>query len=173
MSIPNEARFAMLLPPEAERPAVFVESGTFHGKTTRWARPRFREVHTVELSDVLHAAAVQSLTPLGVVCYHGDAAVVIPQLAAQIAESVVWFLDAHWTNCPHAAGAGTPLPLMAELSALAARQYRDTVIVDDVSSFGRDDYQPGWGAVTLESIAARFPGRVTRQVGDCVVVSCA
>jgi predicted O-methyltransferase YrrM len=80
-------------------PAVFVESGTFHGKTTRWAVERFREVHTIELSPELAANARRDLAALGVHCHEGDTRDVLPLLAESIAEPVCWFLDAHWAGC--------------------------------------------------------------------------
>jgi hypothetical protein len=170
MTIRAERDLDLMLPPVAARPRVFVESGTFHGKTTKWAVPRFAVVHTIELARTLYADAVSELAPLGVTCHHGDSRQVIPQLAASIQERAVWFLDAHWLNNPAAAGNGTPLPLSAELTALAARPFLDTIIVDDVASFGHEEYQPGWGQVSLTWIATYFPGAVTRQVVDSVVV---
>jgi hypothetical protein len=169
MSLPTEAYFDLVLP-TVNRPRVFVESGTFHGKTTRWARERFLVVHTIELSPVLHAEAMRDLAPLGITCHLGDSRDVIPRLAETLTAPVVWFLDAHWTNCPGAAGKDTPLPLLEELEALAQRTQADTVIVDDVASFGRDDYQPGWGDVSVNWIAGFFPGRETVRIKDCVVV---
>lgn len=139
-------------------PGVFVESGTFYGKTTRWALQRFSVVHTVELSPEYHANAVRDLVPLGAICHHGDTRDVLPELARTIQEPVMWFLDAHWLNHPGAAGKATQLPLQEELTALAARPFADIVVVDDVASFGRDDYQPGWGVVSLDWIAGQFPG---------------
>jgi hypothetical protein len=170
MTIRSEPDLDRMLPPLDARPRVFVESGTFHGKTTRWAVPRFPVVHTIEWSPGLHARAVQALAPLGVTCHHGDSRQVIPALAASIAERAVWFLDAHWLNNAEAAGNGTPLPLSDELTALAARPYLDTIIVDDVASFGHEEYQAGWGQVSLTWIARHFPGATTRQVADSVVV---
>ena len=138
-------------------PNVFVETGTFHGKTARWAAERFQVVHTVELSYELYRAAADALTPLGVRCHHGDTRDVLPKLAQEIDEAAFWFLDAHWLDQPHAAGKDTHLPLHVELTALAERTYPDVICVDDVASFGREDYQPGWGEVALEWIAGHFP----------------
>ena len=170
MTIRTEPDFDRMLPPMETRPRVFVESGTFHGKTTRWAIPRFPIVHTIELSRTLYADAVSELAPLGVTCHHGDSRQVIPTLAESVTERAVWFLDAHWLNNAEAAGNGTHLPLSEELTALAARPYLDTIIVDDVASFGHEEYQAGWGQVSLAWIARHFPGAVTRQVVDSVVV---
>jgi hypothetical protein len=152
-------------------PRVFVESGTFHGKTTRWALERFHVVHTIEQSDDLYAAAAEALTPLGARCHHGDTRDVLPTLAASIDEPVFWFLDAHWLNREHAAGKGTSLPLREELAALAQRPYDDIVCVDDVFSFGKDEYQAGWGEVSLDWIAEFFPAhRLAKQYKDVAVI---
>ena len=152
-------------------PNVFVETGTFHGKTSRWAAERFQVVHTVELSYELYRAAADALTPLGVRCHHGDTLEHLPRLAKEIDEPVFWFLDAHWLDQPHAAGKGTQLPLHEELKALAERKYADVICVDDVASFGREEYQPGWGEVALAWIAAHFPDRkVAMRYKDVAVV---
>ena len=149
---------------------MFVESGTFHGKTTRWAWDRFAVVHTIELSPSLYRAAVEHLAPMGILCHHGDSRDVVPTLASEITERAVWFLDAHWLNNPEAAGNGTPLPLQDELAALAARPYADTILVDDVASFGHEEYQAGWGQVSLDWIAGFFPDAKVSKVVDSVVV---
>ena len=76
-------------------PNVFVESGTFHGKTTRWALARFHDVHTIELSEELFAQNATDLAKLGARCHKGDSREIIPRLAGEIHEPVMWFLDAH------------------------------------------------------------------------------
>jgi predicted O-methyltransferase YrrM len=152
-------------------PNVFVETGTFHGKTARWAAERFQVVHTVELSPELYRAAAEALTPLGVRCHQGDTREHLPRLAKEIDEPVFWFLDAHWLDREHAAGKGTQLPLHDELTALAERPYADVIVVDDVASFGREDYQPGWGEVALEWIAGHFPHhKASMRYKDVAVV---
>jgi hypothetical protein len=153
-------------------PAVFVESGTFHGKTTRLAAAQFREVHTIELHPTWYAEAVEQLGALGVHCYHGNSAELVPTLARAIGEPVFWYLDAHWfKRVKDVAGQGTPLPLWAELEAIAARPYLDIVVVDDVHAFGGSDPTPEWLDVSLERIAGYFPGhREARIALDQAVV---
>ncbi len=146
--------------PSAASIRTFVESGTFHGKTTRLAVEQFTTVHTIELHPDWYANAVRDLGPLGVGCWHGDSAVVIPRLAKEIAEPVFWYLDAHWFKLvPGVAGQLEGLPLWRELEALAARPYADVVVVDDVASFGRTEPTDEWLDVSLEKIAAYFPGQ--------------
>ena len=141
-------------------PAVFLESGTFHGKTTRWAVERFRQVRTIELHPLWHAEADRDMGPLGVRCYHGNSAEWVPILAAEISEPVCWYLDAHFFHrkVKDVAGKAEGLPLWDELSAIADRPFADIVIVDDVHCFGTDQPTPEWLDVSLEKIASFFPG---------------
>jgi hypothetical protein len=141
-----------------EVPTVFVETGTFEGKTTRLALEQFAAVHTVELDHDRFWRALSQLGPLGTHCYHGDSRVWVPRLAKQIEGPVFWYLDAHWFNVPGVAGKAEGLPLWDELEAIAARPWADVVVVDDVHAFGTDRPTPEWLEVSLERIAAHFPG---------------
>ena len=102
----------------------------------------------------------------------------LPVLAREIDEPAVWFLDAHYCHLRTMAAAGghAEMPLMEELSVLAARPYEDIVIVDDVHAFNRrdkggDHAGGGWQGVNEKSIAKQL-GRVrTSYVDtDCFVM---
>lgn len=153
-------------------PRILVESGTYLGTTTQLALTHFAVVHTIELSERLYRAAVKQLEPAGVVCHLGDTREILPRLCEQLVEPVAWYLDAHWWPDPLRAAAQNPLPLLEELTAIAARPWADVVIVDDVHAFRRDDPKlPGWEVVTPEWISAAL-GRVRESqiVGDqCLV----
>ena len=156
----SEGRMLAIRTRRGPSPAVFVETGTFHGKTTRLAVAQFREVHTVELHVDWHREAVEQLGPLGVHCHQGNSAGIVPILATHIQEPVFWYLDAHWFKvAPGVAGEDVPLPLWAELDAIAARSFPDIIVVDDVASFGKTEPTPEWADVSLASIAAKFPDR--------------
>lgn len=158
MSLPNARHLDRIIRHRPSRPAVFVETGTFHGKTTRWAVDRFREVHTIELNEQWYEDACRDLAPLGVHCHHGNSADLIPKLAWDIREPVFYFLDAHFfTLVPDVAGESEGLPLWAELEVIAQRPYPDIVAVDDAGLFGTRTPTPEWEHVSLERIAAYFP----------------
>lgn len=144
----------------ANAPRVFVESGTWHGSTTKLAEAEFEHVETIELNPALHRDAVAMLKPT-TVCHCGNSADVVPMIAQRIAEPVFWYLDAHFFKHKkeQIAGKEFPLPLWAELDAIAQRPFPDIIVVDDVHLFGvTTGPQPEWAGVTLESIAAKFPG---------------
>lgn len=148
------------------RPSIAVETGTLHGKTTRKLSSLFERVVTIELSPELYAAAAASMNG-NITCVHGDSAIEVPKLAAQIREPVLWYLDAHWfaTDAPVA---NSPIPIWDELNAILARPYADTIIVDDVHAFGGS----GWEDVTVESIRGYCSERMESSEvrGDQLVV---
>jgi hypothetical protein len=155
-------------------PQIFVETGTFHGKTTRLARELFLVVHTVELNPAWYSEAVEQLSPLGITCHLGNSGDIVPKLAKQITAPVFWYLAAHWfSRVPDVAGADVErgLPLWKELEAIAPRKYRDVIVVDDVKSFGTDNPTPEWLVVSLDKIKAYFPKhRAAKIMWDQAVV---
>lgn len=167
----SSARLAVIRKRHKRSPSVFVESGTFKGKTTRAALGQFADVRTIEIHDGNYHAAVEQLVPLGVQCYHGDSADVLPVLAREIRQPVCWFLDAHWgLTSPDMGGRDRPLPLWAELDAIAKRRVpRDIVIVDDVKTFGQKLPTREWQAVSLAAIVRRFTKR-RRRVRESLIM---
>ena len=158
-------------------PAVAVETGTFRGERALLFAEHFAEVHTIELSPTLFAKADARLAPYPHVLRHlGDSRALVPALATALAQPVLWYLDAHWFTLnrkrsragaardAEAQIANTPLPLWDELEALAARTWADIVVVDDVRDFGRTEPTEEWRDVSLERIAAYFPGAVEAAV---------
>lgn len=149
------------------RPSVFVETGTYRGETTRLALQQFKDVHTIELDPTLFAEVCPALKDEGAHCWHGDSAVFIPRMARAFEEPVFWFLDAHWVpDIPEILGpVPTPLPLMTELRAIAAREQHDIVVVDDVLCF-ENGPQPEWGEISVDAITALFPDALEVVVLD-------
>lgn len=139
---------------------LFVESGTFEGKTTALAAAEFEGVFTCEIKPELYRAACEKLLLLhrNVSLLCGDSRWAVAWLAKHLDAPVCWYLDAHWFKHPAVGGQEDGLPLWAELTAIAARAHRDIVVVDDVNDFGLPRPTPEWEAVTLEAIAALFPG---------------
>lgn len=154
---------------------VLVETGTYYGDSTRRALAVFPVVHTIELDRRFHDVATQTLGPLGVHCWLGDSAVLVPRLALEIREPVCWFLDAHWFNTREWGQDvptldPSPIPLWDELRALAQRPYPDVVIVDDAGDFGKPYPTGEWAEITSEKIAALFPAPRELAVFDNLAV---
>lgn len=112
----------------------FVETGTFHGATAKWAAERFEQVVTIELSEALYQRATAALAPYrNVKILLGDTRHRLAQIAATLPPSIVW-LDAHYCTGV-TAGKGDECPLLGEIDALLPSWDRMFVLVDDARYF--------------------------------------
>lgn len=115
----------------------FIETGTYLGNTTHAMRTVFDRVISIELSDELHAAALERFKgDLGVRLLRGDSAKMIVEAltCTNNTRPMIW-LDAHWSG-GNTAKAGANTPIMAELKGIQEAGVTDAVIlIDDVRYF--------------------------------------
>jgi hypothetical protein len=115
--------------------SVFVETGTFHGETTKWAANRFETVHTIERAEGLHNLHRHELAQIkGVTPHLGDSRTILPRIVEQIgSRKAVFWLDSHWSGLD-TAGVDDECPLIDELSCLSGR-HEDIILIDDARLF--------------------------------------
>jgi hypothetical protein len=112
----------------------FVETGTFYGRTAKWAAKRFERVVTIELSEPLYRHAAEALAPYdNVALLLGDTRQHLRELAPTLPPSIIW-LDAHYSGGA-TEGQGDECPLLGEIEALAPAWERSYVLVDDARYF--------------------------------------
>jgi hypothetical protein len=112
---------------------TFVETGTFMGRSARWAAQHFEKVITIEGSETLfnqHSTALKAIK--NVEPLFGDSRAILPTVVKQIGTAVFW-LDAHWST-GKTFGQGDECPLLEELSVLSTRK-GDVVLIDDARLF--------------------------------------
>lgn len=139
---------------------IIVETGTYRSVNTRMMSKVFKEVHSVELSTVLHEAAIEACKDIdNIYLYHGDSSLVIPSLEFEF--PIYYFLDAHWCRTKPPTTANGCFPLWNELEFIAQRPYSDVIIVDDVHAFENKSrealdsrYNNDWDGVNKETILA-------------------
>ena len=114
---------------------VFVETGTFHGGTTRWAANHFEMVHTIERMKSLHDEHRGGLSKIkGVTPHLGDSRDILPQIIKDIrGQRAVFWLDGHWSGSG-TFGESDECPLLDELACLASRT-EDIILIDDARLF--------------------------------------
>jgi hypothetical protein len=115
----------------------FIETGTYLGNTTHAMRAIFDQVVSIELSQELHAAAVNRFKhDEKVTLLQGDSAEKIREALGYAGSNraIVW-LDAHWSGGNTAKADGNT-PILAELQGIGHAGITDAVIlIDDVSYF--------------------------------------
>jgi len=121
---------------------TLVETGTFMGDMVERMRRSFRTVHSIELSQPLHAQATRRFAGVSNVHLHqGDSATVLPGVLADQRGPCLFWLDAHYSGGP-TARAALDTPIMEELTLIFNHAIRGHVIlVDDARLFvGADSY---------------------------------
>ncbi len=113
---------------------TFVETGTYQGDTVVRALPFFDKLYSTESVEQHYRAAVQRLAAeRSVELSHADSAEFLGELSPALrAESVLYWLDAHWcaTETPHEPGSAQ-CPLDGELAAIGRLNTDSVVLIDD------------------------------------------
>lgn len=121
-----------------------IESGTFKGEGAAVLCDTFSRVWTIELDDSYFRAAQHRFAgDEGVTVVHGSSDEVLTQLASNVTEPVLFWLDAHggMTDASGKSRAGVPgdatCPLLGELRAI--REFPATgescILIDDARGF--------------------------------------
>ena len=128
-------REAMLELANLVNASVLVETGTYKGKTTRWAAANFDHVHTIEKAKPFYDRYADELQQVGNITTHfGDSRDALPGIVNALADqSAVFWLDGHWSGGV-TAGENDECPLLDELRAIKHRR-NDIIMIDDARLF--------------------------------------
>jgi hypothetical protein len=122
---------------------TFVETGTYHGDSTRAGAA----VYTIEIVNELYERNIN--TPgSGVNYYLGDSLLILPKIISQISSPTFWFLDAHQSG-PDTSNNGKWVPLMEELQIIMGGTDSGLIVIDDLRLF--DQYWD-WVNISVENI---------------------
>ena len=113
----------------------FVETGTFHGETTRWASETFPRVVTIELSDDLYERTAERYGSIpNIEFVHGSSESELPKVVDRLDGPTVFWLDAHYSG-GETAGDTYECPLLEELAAVGNTNVEPFVFIDDARDF--------------------------------------
>lgn len=118
-------------------PDVFIETGTFLGKTTDTAAQIFKDVYSIELDNWLYQEAAHNFQNRpNIHLYLGDSKSVLNQILPGIKDKkILIYLDAHWSGAGTACGDETT-PILGELQTIKNNNVSNIVIViDDIRYF--------------------------------------
>ena len=121
---------------------VFVETGTYLGKTTLLLSEVCDRSYTIELDRALYERAAELFADrTDVTVIHGDSAERLPEVVAQLDQPAAFWLDGHYSGGV-TGRALEDTPIMAELRAILDHPIKDhLVLIDDARLFvGRDGY---------------------------------
>jgi len=114
---------------------VFVETGTFKGKTSVWAAGIFRHVYTIENSKELFDSVSRTLRKYrNIHTLFGNSALQLRKVIAEIKQPSIFWLDAHWCG-GSTYGNDDPCPLLDEIQIIKQSQYSHILMIDDARFF--------------------------------------
>src|SRR3954451_4042777 len=119
---------------------ILVESGTYLGGTIAFMLPHARRIVSVEIEPRLYEAARRRFEDDDNVELHlGDAAVLVPELVAGLAEPALIWLDGHFTGGVNTVQGEAIEPAPGILESLGNLELPEgmTVVVNDLRLFGR------------------------------------
>ena len=113
---------------------VFVETGTFHGRTTEWAMKHFREVFTIEAHEPYFKKQQQRLGGRNVNFALADSSKFLPAFIPD--EPALFWLDAHWSPDLDSEKPDVVCPVLAEIRHINKSPVDHVIMIDDARLFG-------------------------------------
>ncbi len=168
--LPNALKQAILLEhAQTHGIRVFVETGTYEGKTLAAMVPYFDRLYSVELGEALYVRACARFASVPKVrLFQGDSGKRLEDiLAIEREERCLFWLDAHYSRGDTARGE-EETPVCTELERIGRHPVKDHVIlIDDARCFGADSGYPDIPQV--EEMARRLFPDSTFAVADDII----
>ncbi len=149
---------------------VFVETGTYIGKTSEWASKHFDEVYTIEQFETYYRMAeLKLINNKNIKMYLNDSRAVLPSILARIAnKKALFYLDAHWSK---GAQYGRPLvdsTALEEVLLINECDNDHVIIVDDSHRFGTERWPT---KVSIIDALEKNGRREVRELLDVLVAT--
>ncbi len=127
---------------------LFVETGTFEGRTTQTLRHDFERLYTIELSAKYHALASKRLVAWPFIyCIHGNSGDMLKEIIPVLDKPTLFWLDSHYSGLETAMGR-EECPIFHELKHILRLPSKGNVLlIDDAREFGTNPAYPTLTAV--------------------------
>jgi hypothetical protein len=113
-------------------PNWFIETGTYHGDMVEAQKNNFEVVISIELNTKLYKKSYERfLFDSNVFIYKGNSPEVLDEIILPYEASVIYWLDAHYSNKETA----NSEPLMEELKVLRESDNLQLILIDDYSIY--------------------------------------
>jgi hypothetical protein len=136
---------------------IFIESGTYEGKTIFAMENYFEKLYTVEVTKYYYDMVYNKNKPK-ISFLLGDTEEIFPILLPTIEEPAIFFLDGHYSGCYTGYGS-QKVPLLSELTIIANNfKPNAIIIIDDCRLFETED----WEHVNKKDVISRVASRINK-----------
>lgn len=113
----------------------FVETGTYHGDTTRWAAGNFSKVITIEYSkEIFDSVLKDGKHDENIEYLYGDSRAILKTIFQRIEGPAIFWLDSHWSG-GETYGKGDECPLVDEINIINSSGKEHFLMIDDARLF--------------------------------------
>ena len=109
---------------------VFIETGTFYGKTILHMEQFFTELYTVEIKKSFYENVKNKYQGDKINFYFGDSSKVLEKICKKVNKNSIFFLDGHWSRCGTGKG-DKDVPLYEELINIVNYFNQSSIIIID------------------------------------------
>ncbi len=123
-------------------PKVFIETGTYYGDKINALKHLFFKIISIELDKELYEKAKQRFKDYSnIEIIQGDSSEILPKILPGISETILFWLDAHYSRGITVRGKNET-PILDELKAILNNHPKENIIlIDDARLFiGENDY---------------------------------
>jgi hypothetical protein len=114
---------------------VFVETGTYYGKTALWASSIFEQTITIEYSREIYETNLQTYKENSNISFRfGDSRAVLKEIVPTLTEPAIFWLDGHWSGA-ETYGEDDQCPLIDEILTINLSPVSHIVLIDDARLF--------------------------------------
>lgn len=114
---------------------VFIETGTYKGETLDIVLNTYKEIHSIELSDVFYNNCAHKYRDCSKIKLHkGNSKYDLHTIIQSIHTPITFWLDSHWSNVEHVGcDAETFCPILFELDQIKQHSIKThTIMIDDI-----------------------------------------
>lgn len=142
---------------------VLIETGTYCGASSLWAKDNGFIVYTVEADKDRWENLTTTFRRYEdtIHFYRGDTRDMLPVILEAVKEPALIFLDAHYSQ-----SVGGGIPLMKEIEAIKKRRLHHIVMIDDARLFGEG---VDWPSKEKVMQALQKTGRIVYEFEDVIV----
>lgn len=147
--------------------SVFIETGTYLGKTTLAIEPLFQEIYTIEIKEELYHQAKNNYLGDKINFLLGDSSHLLEKVCNNVNKKAIFFLDGHWSMGETGRGK-KDCPLYEEIEQII-RHFKlpCIIIIDDYRLFGKGPStgteQVDWENISKRGILNIVKDRITLQ----------
>jgi len=131
---------------------MFLETGTYYGKTIFEMEEYFKNLITIEIKQEIYSNLVNNYNGNKIKFINGESTNIFEHIFKLIEDNTIFFLDAHISATDSGYG-NKAVPLLDEIELINKNYLKDgVIIISDVRLFGKKMGSEDWSEISKDKI---------------------